>query len=60
MRNGSGDDWFIGFSTGGALINGFAHEAAMSPTEPARAVGGHVHGSPAVTRALSRRARVLS
>src|SRR5262249_9608150 len=31
MRNGSGDDYFIHFSSVGALIKGFAHEYAMSP-----------------------------
>ncbi len=31
MRNGEGDDYFILFTSAGAVIKGFAHEAAMSP-----------------------------
>ncbi|GAA3181648.1 hypothetical protein GCM10010486_57360 [Nonomuraea roseoviolacea subsp. carminata] len=31
MRNGSGDEYSIVFSAGGAYIRGFDHEAAMSP-----------------------------
>lgn len=31
MRNGSGDEYFILFSPGGAIMKGFAHESVMSP-----------------------------
>ena len=31
MRDGSGDDYFIWFSSPGAAIKGFAHESPMSP-----------------------------
>jgi len=31
MRNGSGDEYFILFTTAGAIIKGFAHEAPMTP-----------------------------
>jgi hypothetical protein len=31
MRNGSGDDLFIGFGEGGVVVKGFDHEAPMSP-----------------------------
>lgn len=31
MNNGSGDQIFIGFSKAGALLQGFAHESAMTP-----------------------------
>lgn len=31
MRNGEGDDYFILFTSVGAVIKGFAHESAMSP-----------------------------
>ncbi|WP_066936685.1 hypothetical protein [Microtetraspora fusca] len=33
MRNGSGDEYSIVFSAGGAYIRGFDHEAVMSPYE---------------------------
>jgi hypothetical protein len=31
MRNGSGDDYFMTFSSAGAILKGFDHESAMSP-----------------------------
>lgn len=31
MRNGSGDEYFILFSSQGAILKGFAHESCMSP-----------------------------
>jgi hypothetical protein len=31
MRNGSGDEYFILFTSAGAIIKGFAHEAPMTP-----------------------------
>jgi len=31
MRNGSGDDFFVGFSAGGVFFKGFDHESSMSP-----------------------------
>jgi hypothetical protein len=31
MRNGCGDDYYIGFSPAGVFIKGFAHESPMSP-----------------------------
>lgn len=31
MRDGSGDEFFIGFAPAGAFIKGFAHEKPMSP-----------------------------
>src|SRR5690348_15606809 len=31
MRNGQGDHYFCVFSTDGALLKGFEHEAPMSP-----------------------------
>lgn len=31
MRNGSGDEYFILFTSQGAIIKGFAHESSMSP-----------------------------
>ena len=31
MRDGSGDEYFILFSSHGAIIKGFAHESTMSP-----------------------------
>lgn len=31
MRNGSGDEYFLVFSPGGAILKGFDHEATMSP-----------------------------
>lgn len=31
MRDGSGDGYFILFSSQGAIVKGFAHESAMSP-----------------------------
>ena len=31
MRNGSGDEYFIWFTSQGAIIKGFAHESPMSP-----------------------------
>lgn len=31
MRNGSGDEWSIVFTTAGAYLRGFAHESKMSP-----------------------------
>ncbi len=34
MRNGSGEDMFILFSSVGTVIKGFAHESAMSPFRP--------------------------
>ena len=38
MRDGSGDEYFILFGSAGAIMKGFAHEAAMSPyrTDPPR------------------------
>jgi hypothetical protein len=32
MRNGSGDHYFIFFNSHGAIIKGFAHESAMTPS----------------------------
>lgn len=31
MRNGSGDEYFILFTSRGAILKGFAHESCMSP-----------------------------
>ena len=31
MRNGSGDEYFILFTSQGAIMKGFAHESSMSP-----------------------------
>ena len=31
MRNGSGDEYFILFTSQGAIVKGFAHESVMSP-----------------------------
>jgi hypothetical protein len=31
MQNGSGDDYFMTFSSAGAILKGFDHESAMSP-----------------------------
>jgi hypothetical protein len=31
MRNGSGDEWSIVFSSAGAFVRGFSHESPMSP-----------------------------
>ena len=30
MRDGSGDDWFLLFSSAGAILKGFAHESPMA------------------------------
>jgi hypothetical protein len=49
MRNGSGDDYFIAFTPGGAFVKGFAHESAMSPWtfDPPRLWPGLVETVPA-------------
>lgn len=36
MRNGSGDDYSIGFSPQGVFVKGFDHEAPMSPWRPGK------------------------
>ena len=48
MRNGSGDDYFIGFSAQGVFLKGFDHEAVMSPyrEDPPRLWEGMYHACP--------------
>lgn len=48
MRNGSGDDYFIGFCDAGVFVKGFAHESEMSPFQhrPPRLWPGMYEGVP--------------
>ncbi len=48
MRNGSGDDWFMGFAAAGVFMKGFAHESKMSPFahEPPKLWPGMYDGVP--------------
>jgi hypothetical protein len=52
MRNGSGDDWRIGFSGAGVVIKGFDHESEMSPfrRRPPRLWPGLYEGVPPALR----------
>src|SRR5262249_12946882 len=48
MRNGSGDDYYIGFGKAGVFVKGFDHESKMSPYqhEPPKLWPGLFDGVP--------------
>ncbi|WP_067186203.1 hypothetical protein [Microtetraspora niveoalba] len=50
MRNGSGDEYSIVFSAGGAYVRGFDHEAVMSPYRNDGPWPGVLDGVPAAFR----------
>ena len=56
MRNGTGDAWFCGFGTAGALLKGFDHESVMSPwrREPVTIWPGVLNDVPAALAAFLR------
>ena len=53
MRDGEGDDYFILFTSAGAVIKGFAHESVMSPyrTDPPSVWLGILEDVPAEIKA---------
>jgi hypothetical protein len=54
MRNGQGDEYFAAFSSMGAIIKGFVHEAVMSPYkyDPPRLWPGILDQVPIVFKSL--------
>ena len=48
MRDGSGDEYFIWFTSNGAIVKGFAHESLMSPfvNEPIEVCKGVLDSEP--------------
>ena len=52
MRNGSGDEWSVTFTSAGTYVRGFDHESALSPfaQEPQGLAPGLLDGLPEVLR----------